>query len=149
MKINKTNQEVINEINENGYCLLENCFTNDDLDEMKNSLLQSLNYIKPGNETDLQKKYYDVRDYDRKLKGNWYDIAGKDIVNPIATILSVAMMFQHTFERLDIYNSILNAVKLTLKDKKFTKDISTTDNFISTDNMGNYIVEKIKGETNG
>ena len=55
MKINKTNQEVINEINENGYCLLENCFTNDDLDEMKNSLLQSLNYIKPGNETDLQK----------------------------------------------------------------------------------------------
>ena len=35
MKINKTNQEVINEINENGYCLLENCFTNDDLDEMK------------------------------------------------------------------------------------------------------------------
>ena len=59
------------------------------------------------------------------------------------------MMFQHTFERLDIYNSILNAVKLTLKDKKFTKDISTTDNFISTDNMGNYIVEKIKGETNG
>ncbi len=79
MKINKTNQEVINEINENGYCLLENCFTNDDLDEMKNSLLQSLNYIKPGNETDLQKKYYDVRDYDRKLKGNWYDIAGKDI----------------------------------------------------------------------
>jgi 3-isopropylmalate dehydrogenase len=83
------------------------------------------------------------------IHGSAPDIAGKDIVNPIATILSVAMMFQHTFERLDIYNSILNAVKLTLKDKKFTKDISTTDNFISTDNMGNYIVEKIKGETNG
>jgi len=82
------------------------------------------------------------------IHGSAPDIAGKDIVNPIATILSVAMMFQHTFERLDIYNSILNAVKLTLKDKKFTKDISTTDNFISTENMGNYIVEKIKGETN-
>ena len=58
------------------------------------------------------------------IHGSAPDIAGKDIVNPIATILSVAMMFQHTFERLDIYNSILNAVKLTLKKIKNLQKIS-------------------------
>ena len=55
------------------------------------------------------------------IHGSAPDISGQNIVNPIATILSVAMMFQHTFERLDIYNGVLNAVKLTLKEKKFTK----------------------------
>ena len=83
------------------------------------------------------------------IHGSAPDIAGKNIVNPIATILSVAMMFQHTFERADIYNNILNAVKLTLRDKKFTKDISGADDYVSTDSMGDYIVEKIKGESNG
>ena len=46
---------------------------------MKDSLLDALNYIQPNGETDLQKKYYQVRNFDRKLKGNWYDIVGRDI----------------------------------------------------------------------
>ena len=82
------------------------------------------------------------------IHGSAPDIAGKDIVNPIAAILSVAMMFQHTFGRVDIYNSILNAVKSTLQDKKFTKDIANNKDYISTESMGDYIVEKIKGESN-
>ena len=82
------------------------------------------------------------------IHGSAPDIAGKDIVNPIAAILSVAMMFQHTFDRVDIYNSILNAVKSTLQDKKFTKDIANNKDYISTESMGDYIVEKIKGESN-
>ena len=82
------------------------------------------------------------------IHGSAPDIAGKDIVNPIAAILSVAMMFQHTFDRVDIYNSILNAVKSTLQNKKFTKDIANNKDYISTESMGDYIVEKIKGESN-
>ena len=66
-------------IKNKGYCVLENCFNSEELDEMKGSLLDALNYIQPDGETDLQKKYYKVREYDRKLKGNWYDIAGRDI----------------------------------------------------------------------
>ena len=57
MIINKANKDVISEIKDNGYCILENCFTNEDLNEMRSSLLQTLNYIKPDGEQDLQKKY--------------------------------------------------------------------------------------------
>ena len=80
------------------------------------------------------------------IHGSAPDIAGQNIVNPIATILSVAMMFQHTFERPDIYNCILNAVKLVLKDKKYTKDISIDGDYISTQSMGDCILEKLSGE---
>ena len=54
------------------------------------------------------------------------------------------MMFQHTFNRLDIYNHILDSVKLVLKDGIYTKDISNNSNNISTSEMGDYITEKIK-----
>lgn len=79
MKLKKTNTEIINEIKDKGFCILENCFNQDDLKKMKDSLLDALNYIQPNGETDLQKKYYQVRNFNRKLKGNWYDIAGRDI----------------------------------------------------------------------
>ena len=78
------------------------------------------------------------------IHGSAPDIAGQDIVNPIATILSVAMLFQHTFNRLDIYDHILKSIKLVLKDGNFTKDISGNNDYISTSKMGDYIVEKIK-----
>ena len=80
------------------------------------------------------------------IHGSAPDIAGMNIVNPIATILSVAMMFQHTFQRVDIYNCILNAVKSVLRENKFTKDLTTSDNYISTEDMGNLIVAKLIGE---
>ena len=64
MILNKSNKDIIEEIKKEGFCILENCYTTKDLDEMKSSLLHSLNYIKPDEETDLQKKYYKVRDFD-------------------------------------------------------------------------------------
>ena len=79
------------------------------------------------------------------IHGSAPDIANKNIVNPIATILSVAMMFQHTFNRLDIYEHILNSVKLVLKDGKLTKDLSNSDKYISTSDMSNLIIKKLKG----
>ncbi len=78
------------------------------------------------------------------IHGSAPDIAGQNIVNPIATILSVAMLFQNTFNRLDIYDHILKSVKLVLKDGMYTKDISPNDKNISTSEMGDCITEKIK-----
>jgi 3-isopropylmalate dehydrogenase len=78
------------------------------------------------------------------IHGSAPDIAGQNIVNPIATILSVAMLFQNTFNRLDIYDHILKSVKLVLKDGMYTKDISPNDQNISTSEMGDCITEKIK-----
>ena len=79
MNTNWNTKEVIEEIRNNGYYIIKDFFSKQDLDKIKNSLLQTLHYIKPDDEQDLQKKYYQIKKYNRKLKGNWYDIAEHNI----------------------------------------------------------------------
>jgi 3-isopropylmalate dehydrogenase len=55
--------------------------------------------------------------------GSAPDIAGKDIANPLATILSVAMMMQYTFGRADISKRIEDAVHKVLQQGLRTGDI--------------------------
>ncbi len=55
--------------------------------------------------------------------GSAPDIAGKDIANPLATILSVAMMMQYTFARADIAQRIEGAVRKVLQQGLRTGDI--------------------------
>ena len=55
--------------------------------------------------------------------GSAPDIAGKDIANPLATILSVAMMLRHTFAREDIAQRIEGAVRKVLQQGLRTGDI--------------------------
>ncbi len=55
--------------------------------------------------------------------GSAPDIAGKDIANPLATILSVAMMMQYTFDRVDVSQRIEKAVRKVLQDGVRTGDI--------------------------
>jgi len=56
--------------------------------------------------------------------GSAPDIAGKDVANPLATILSVAMMMQYTFERQDIAQRVEGAVRKVLQQGVRTGDIS-------------------------
>ena len=35
MKLNKPTKDIISEIKKNGYCILDNCYSENDLDEMK------------------------------------------------------------------------------------------------------------------
>ncbi|MBI5660385.1 MAG: 3-isopropylmalate dehydrogenase [Nitrosomonadales bacterium] len=55
--------------------------------------------------------------------GSAPDIAGKDIANPLATILSVAMMMRYTFAREDIAQRIEDAVRKVLRQGLRTADI--------------------------
>jgi 3-isopropylmalate dehydrogenase len=55
--------------------------------------------------------------------GSAPDIAGKDIANPLATILSVAMMMRYTFARVDIAQRIEVAVRKVLQQGLRTGDI--------------------------
>ncbi|MDO8294528.1 MAG: 3-isopropylmalate dehydrogenase [Gallionella sp.] len=55
--------------------------------------------------------------------GSAPDIAGKDIANPLATILSVAMMMRYTFAREDIAQRIETAVRKVLQQGLRTGDI--------------------------
>ncbi|HUW26320.1 MAG TPA: 3-isopropylmalate dehydrogenase [Gallionella sp.] len=58
--------------------------------------------------------------------GSAPDIAGKDIANPLATILSVAMMMRYTFAHEDIAQRIETAVRKTLQQGLRTSDIAET-----------------------
>ncbi|HWD16479.1 MAG TPA: 3-isopropylmalate dehydrogenase, partial [Casimicrobiaceae bacterium] len=58
------------------------------------------------------------------IHGSAPDIAGKDRANPLATILSVAMMFRHTFARDDVAQRIEHAVRATLRKGLRTPDIA-------------------------
>jgi len=73
------NKKIKEEIKKNGYYIFKAYFTNQELKKIKESLLNTLHYIKPDNEKDLQKKYYQIKKYNPKLKGNWYDMARYDI----------------------------------------------------------------------
>lgn len=55
--------------------------------------------------------------------GSAPDIAGQDIANPLATILSVAMMMRYTFAREDVAARIESAVRRVLQQGLRTGDI--------------------------
>jgi 3-isopropylmalate dehydrogenase len=55
--------------------------------------------------------------------GSAPDIAGRDIANPLATILSVAMMLRYTFAREDLAQRIEGAVRRVLQQGIRTGDI--------------------------
>lgn len=73
--------------------------------------------------------------------GSAPDIAGKDIANPLATILSVAMMFKYTFNDEAAYNRIDGAVKKVIASGKRTADIWTEGcEKVSCSGMGDAVV---------
>ena len=77
--------------------------------------------------------------------GSAPDIAGKDIANPLATILSVAMMMRYTFAREDIAQRIEAAVRRTLQQGLRTTDIMETGmQKTGTAAMGDAVVKSLQ-----
>jgi len=73
--------------------------------------------------------------------GSAPDIAGKDIANPLATILSVAMMMRYTFGHEEIAQRIEAAVRKVLKQGLRTADIDESGmQKIGTMAMGDAVV---------
>jgi 3-isopropylmalate dehydrogenase len=60
------------------------------------------------------------------IHGSAPNIAGKGIANPLATILSAAMMFRYTFARADLAGRIEKAVRAALASGLRTADIAGT-----------------------
>ena len=58
------------------------------------------------------------------IHGSAPDIAGQDKANPLATILSLAMMFRYTFDRADVADRLERAVRTVLRDGLRTADIA-------------------------
>jgi len=76
--------------------------------------------------------------------GSAPDIAGKNIANPLATILSLAMMFRYTFNDEKNANKIELAVKKALSQGFRTADIcSAGDKKVSCSEMGEAVIASL------
>jgi len=77
--------------------------------------------------------------------GSAPDIAGKGIANPIATILSAAMMLRYSFDLDKEATAIEAAVRQVLKEGYRTADIMAENmKQVGTEEMGRLICERIK-----
>lgn len=77
--------------------------------------------------------------------GSAPDIAGKGIANPIATILSAAMMLRYSFDLDQEAEAVEKAVERVLKDGYRTIDImSEGKTLVNTAEMGDLICDRIK-----
>lgn len=79
------------------------------------------------------------------IHGSAPDIAGQDKANPIATILSVAMMFRYSFQLTKEADAIEQAVDAVLNEGWRTADLAAPgETSIGTIRMGELIREKLK-----
>lgn len=76
--------------------------------------------------------------------GSAPDIAGQDIANPIATILSASMLLRYSFNMDEAADAVDNAVKQVLKDGYRTVDIMSEGmTKVGCKAMGTLIAERI------
>jgi 3-isopropylmalate dehydrogenase len=78
------------------------------------------------------------------IHGSAPDIAGKGLANPLAMILSMAMMFRYTFGKADVAARIEKAVRTALAAGLRTADIvSKTTKPVTTTEMGAAVVKAL------
>ena len=93
----------------------------------------------------LKDKNGKIRSLYEPIHGSAPDIAGKNIANPIATILSLSMALRYSLD-LDKEADLLDsAVQKVLDDGLRTKDImSDGKKEVTTTDMGDAIISKLK-----
>ena len=78
------------------------------------------------------------------IHGSYPEVAGQYVANPLATILSAAMMFEDAFGMAEEGKAIREAVNESLKSKIVTKDLALEgEKFYKTNEVGKWICEKI------
>jgi len=79
------------------------------------------------------------------VHGSAPDIAGKDRANPLATLLSVAMMFRFSFSLPGAADMLEQAIARTLERGYRTMDISAPGSrLVGTSEMGNRVLEDLE-----
>jgi 3-isopropylmalate dehydrogenase len=79
------------------------------------------------------------------IHGSAPDIAGKDLANPLATILSAAMMLRYSLDQGEAATRIEDAVRAVLRDGLRTADIYTAGTRrVGTREMGDAVVAALR-----
>lgn len=77
--------------------------------------------------------------------GSAPDIAGQNKANPLATILSAAMMLQYSFQQFRAAEEIKQATAVVLKKGYRTADLAEAGKImVGTEEMGNLVADEIK-----
>ncbi len=77
------------------------------------------------------------------IHGSYPQAAGKNIANPVATILSAAMMFEYAFDLPEAGAAIRKAVEKSLQAGIVTEDIAEGGKAYSTSEVGEYITQNL------
>lgn len=77
------------------------------------------------------------------IHGSYPQAAGKNIANPLATILSAALMFEYAFNLKDEGRAIRDAVSASMDAGIVTEDIAQDNKAYRTSEVGDWIAEKI------
>ena len=79
------------------------------------------------------------------IHGSAPDIAGQGVANPLATILSAAMMLRYSFDLDKEADAVEQAVRQVLKDGYRTGDIMSDGcEKVGTTRMGDLVAERIR-----
>ena len=76
------------------------------------------------------------------IHGSFPELKGKNTANPLATILSVALLMEH-FKLYEESDAIKNAVEKSIELNITTPDINSTKKFAHTSNVGDFVAEYI------
>jgi len=77
------------------------------------------------------------------IHGSWPQAAGKNIANPLATILSAALMFEYAFDLQKEGALIREAVAASMDAGYVTQDISQNNKSFGTQEVGDWIARYI------
>ncbi|MEM7400553.1 MAG: 3-isopropylmalate dehydrogenase [Pseudomonadota bacterium] len=77
------------------------------------------------------------------IHGSAPDIAGTNVANPLATILSIAMMLRYSLNEMELANKVEHAVEQIIENGLRTADIADGAESIGTDAMGDAVVKAL------
>ena len=77
------------------------------------------------------------------IHGSYPQAAGKDIANPLATILSAAMMFEDAFKLAEEAKVIRDVVNKSLAEGIITEDLSNGQKSYKTSEVGDWLAKNI------
>lgn len=77
------------------------------------------------------------------IHGSYPQAAGKNIANPLATILSAAMMFEYAFGLMEEGKAIRNAVTKSIESGFVTEDLAGNGTAHSTSEVGDWVAANI------
>jgi 3-isopropylmalate dehydrogenase len=77
------------------------------------------------------------------IHGSYPQAAGKDIANPLGTILSAAMMFEYAFDLREEAKAISDIVNKSLVEGIVTEDIAEGGKAYKTSEVGDWLAANI------